>query len=89
MLAPAATQMLIQMVTEPPGPKFSFTPREMEVLDMLRLGLSNKEIAERLTVSRATVKFHISSIFSKLGANSRTQAVSIAHKAGIFGLSRE
>ncbi len=84
VLAPDATQMLIQMVTEPPGPKFSFTPREMEVLDMLRLGLSNKEIAERLTVSRATVKFHISSIFSKLGANSRTQAVSIAHKAGIF-----
>lgn len=84
VLAQEATQMLIQMATEPPGPTFNLTPRELEVLQMLRLGLSNKEIAERMTVSRATVKFHISSLFSKLNANTRTQAVSIAHKYGLI-----
>jgi len=84
VLAQEATQMLIQMATEPPGPTFNLTPRELEVLQMLRLGLSNKEIAERMTVSRATVKFHISSLFNKLNANTRTQAVSIAHKYGLI-----
>ena len=52
--------------------------REREVLGLLVQGLSNKEIAERLFVSVATVKYHVRVLFSKLGANSRAEAVALA-----------
>ena len=58
------------------------TGREQEVLAMMGEGLSNKEIASRLAISTHTVKFHISSILGKLGAASRTEAVSIGVKSG-------
>jgi DNA-binding NarL/FixJ family response regulator len=58
------------------------TEREQEVLAMMGEGLSNKEIASRLAISTHTVKFHISSILGKLGAASRTEAVSIGVKSG-------
>ena len=51
------------------------TTREREVLEMLAEGLSNKEIARRLKISEHTVKFHVASIFAKLGASTRTEAV--------------
>jgi DNA-binding CsgD family transcriptional regulator len=51
------------------------TPREIEVLAALRDGLSNKEAARRLAISPHTVKFHIESLFKKLGAASRAEAV--------------
>ena len=58
------------------------TEREQQVLTMLAEGLSNKEISSRLNISTHTVKFHISSILGKLGAASRTEAVSIGIRSG-------
>ncbi len=51
------------------------TPRELEILELIAAGLSNKEIAERVHVSENTVKTHSSRVFDKLGARRRTQAV--------------
>ena len=59
------------------------TPRELEILSLLAAGDSNKTIADRLSLSVHTVKFHISSILSKLGASSRTEAVALGLKLGI------
>ena len=59
------------------------TPRESEVLQMLANGLANKEIAARLSISEHTVKFHVASILGKLGAGSRTEAVSLGIRRGI------
>jgi DNA-binding NarL/FixJ family response regulator len=58
------------------------TDREQQVLSMMADGLGNKEIAARLGISTHTVKFHISSILGKLGAGSRTEAVSIGMRTG-------
>jgi NarL family two-component system response regulator YdfI len=60
------------------------TPREREVLDMLAEGLSNKEIAWRMKISEHTVKFHVSSIFSKLRASTRTEAVMHGIRQGLI-----
>jgi DNA-binding NarL/FixJ family response regulator len=59
------------------------TPRENEVLQMLASGLANKEIAARLVISEHTVKFHVASILGKLGAASRTEAVSLGIRRGL------
>jgi NarL family two-component system response regulator LiaR len=79
-LAPEAAQALIQSTRRPQTPGYDLTERELEVLALMIEGLSNPEIAERLIVSRSTVKFHVSNILSKLGAASRTEAVSLALK---------
>ncbi len=60
--------------------------RELEVLDVIAEGLSNKLIAHRLGISEHTVKTHVASIFAKLGAASRTEAVSIAIRRGLVML---
>jgi len=62
------------------------SPREIEVLRMIAEGLGNKEIASKLRISDHTVKFHISSIFAKLGASSRTEAVTIGIRGGMIML---
>ena len=59
------------------------TPRESEVLQMLASGLANKEIATRLAISDHTVKFHVASILGKLGAASRTEAVTLGIRRGL------
>jgi DNA-binding NarL/FixJ family response regulator len=59
------------------------TRREREVLQMLASGLGNKLIAARLVISEHTVKFHVASILGKLGAGSRTEAVSIGIRRGL------
>jgi NarL family two-component system response regulator YdfI len=59
------------------------TPRESEVLQMLASGLANKEIAARLGISEHTVKFHVASILGKLGAGTRTEAVSLGIRRGL------
>jgi NarL family two-component system response regulator LiaR len=60
------------------------TPRELEVLQLIAEGLSNKEMAERLFVSENTVKTHTSRLFDKLGASRRTQAVQVAKSQGLI-----
>jgi len=60
------------------------TPREIEVLGMIAEGLGNKIIAARLGISEHTVKFHIASIFAKLNAGSRTEAVTIGIRQGLI-----
>ncbi len=78
-LAPEAAQVLIQATRLPAeNIGFDLTEREREVLVLMTQGLNNIEIADRLVVSKSTAKFHVSSILSKLGSTSRTEAVAIA-----------
>ncbi len=79
-LSPEAAEALIQGVREPQPPAYELTDREVEILTLMVQGLPNNEIAERLFVSRSTVKFHVSNILSKLDVKSRTEAVALAIK---------
>ncbi len=65
-------------------PVEEITPREIEILRMLARGLMNKEIAAELGISEHTVKFHISSILDKLGAATRTEAVTLGIRRGLI-----
>jgi NarL family two-component system response regulator YdfI len=62
----------------------SLTPREIEVLRMLAEGLANKNIAWKLGISEHTVKFHVGSLFTKLNASSRAEAVAIGMRQGLI-----
>lgn len=62
----------------------SITPREMEILELIARGMSNREIAEKLFVSENTVKTHSSRVFDKLGARRRTQAVQLGKEFGLL-----
>ena len=64
--------------------QLGITPREMEILEAMAAGLSNREIAERLFVSENTVKTHAARLFDKLAARRRTQAVQYAKEAGLI-----
>jgi NarL family two-component system response regulator LiaR len=84
-LAPEAVQALIQSTRRAPKVGFDLTDREHEVLALMTEGMSNPEIAEELMVSRSTVKFHVSNVLSKLGADSRTEAVAVALQHDLVG----
>jgi DNA-binding NarL/FixJ family response regulator len=64
----------------------TLSPREREVLNLVASGLPNKAIARSLGISDHTVKFHVSSVLAKLGASSRTEAVTLATRLGILSL---
>ncbi len=69
-----------------PVPPGDFTKREREVLGLLSEGLSNRAIAERLSISRHTVKFHVNALLQKLGVEGRTEAVVRAARLGLVVL---
>jgi two-component system, NarL family, response regulator YdfI len=78
-------------LTAPPrlaldAPTDPLTARELEVLGLLAQGLPNKTIAQRLIISEHTVKFHVGAILAKLGAASRTEAVTLAARQGLLML---
>jgi DNA-binding CsgD family transcriptional regulator len=64
--------------------ELGITPRELEILDLIAKGLSNREIAEKLFVSENTVKTHSSRLFDKLSAKRRTQAAQIGKELGLI-----
>jgi DNA-binding NarL/FixJ family response regulator len=91
LLAPAVTRRLLERFagtlpergSGPPPALQMLTERELEVLRLLAGGCSNAELAERLFLSEATVKTHVSSILRKLGLRDRVQAVTVAYDAGL------
>ena len=84
LLTPAVTAMLMRSIREPRTQKPS--AREVEVLELVRKGLSNKGIGRELHISEATVKTHLIHVFGKLGVDDRTAAVSVALERGILRL---
>lgn len=88
VLGPDLSTSFIPPVSEPfvyPTPS-DITPREPEVLSLLAEGLPNKGIASHLGISEHTVNFHVNAILGKLGAQSRTEAVTLATRRGLIVL---
>jgi DNA-binding NarL/FixJ family response regulator len=94
LLAPSVTRRLIADVVsrapdrEPLVGLDELTPREREILGLVGSGMSNDEIADRLTISKATAKTHVSRIMGKLEARDRAQLVVIAYESGLVTPSR-
>ncbi|GAA3137002.1 DNA-binding response regulator [Streptosporangium carneum] len=91
LLAPSITRRLVERFARrdeakavPHRDLSELTPRELEVLRLLATGLSNAELADRLTLSPTTVKTHVTHILSKLGLRDRVQAVVLAYETGLI-----
>jgi two-component system, NarL family, response regulator LiaR len=84
-LSPVATRLLIQSKAQRTLEDFKLSDRETEILELMAEGITNQEIAERLSISISTAKFHISSVLRKLGASSRTEAVKLAYQHKLVG----
>jgi len=82
-LAPEVTKALIRIKTSPVKPGADLSLREQEVLALIVEGLSNEQIAERLVISPATARHHVSACIQKLGATNRAQASAMAVKLGL------
>ncbi len=83
LLGSAVTSRLLEHIEQGDERPSDLTPRELEVLALLASGLKNAEIADELFISERTVKFHVSSILAKLGAENRTEAARIAVRRGL------
>jgi NarL family two-component system response regulator LiaR len=81
--APEVTQALIRARSGDPKPGHDITQREREVLALVVEGLTNSEIADRLSISPATARHHVSACISKLGAANRAQAAALAVEHGL------
>ena len=86
-LSAEAVEALVCPPASPKGLGQDLSPREREVLELLAEGLSNADIAKQLFVSIAAVKYHVSSILSKLGATNRTEAVALALQHNLLSKS--
>ncbi len=86
LLQPLVASKLLRQVSTPHPAPAALSAREAEVLRMLAQGKTNKEIAAVLVISERTVKFHVRSVFGKLGATNRTEAVSMAVQRGLVTL---
>lgn len=83
-LSPRIAAKLVKGVTRPGGRTGLLSARERGVLRLVAAGLSNRHIAEALSISERTVKFHVTAIFNKLGAENRAQAVALAAERGLL-----
>jgi NarL family two-component system response regulator YdfI len=85
-LLPSAVvdKVVARLSTPRPVPSGSLSEREQEVIALLAQGASNKEISLRLQITERTVKAHVTSIFNKLGVNSRAEAVAVALRQGLL-----
>lgn len=84
LIDPSVTARLLNHMREPEEPSIELTPRENEVLELVAVGLTNREIADHLYISERTVKFHVSSLLEKLDAANRTEAASRAARLGLI-----
>jgi len=91
LLSPSITRRLVERFARPEGDAApisgdlsALTPRELEVLRYVARGLSNAEVAERMTLSEATVKTHLARVFAKLELRDRVQAVVVAYETGLI-----
>ena len=83
-LSPRIAAKLVTDVARPRGRTGLLSPRERGVLRLVAAGLSNRQIGKTLSISERTVKFHVTAIFNKLGAENRAQAVALAAERGLL-----
>ncbi len=90
---PSVARKVLKNVTQPHAmkksqTKLSLSPREEEILQLLTMGLSNSDIAQRLFLSEGTVRNYMSDLFSKLDVSDRTQAVLVALRSGLVDINK-
>ncbi|HXW06825.1 MAG TPA: response regulator transcription factor [Vicinamibacterales bacterium] len=83
-VSPDLSSRLIEGLQSQGRGRRSLTPREMMVLKLMASGLSNRDIAAALSITERTVKFHVTAILNRLGADNRTQAVALASRRGLL-----
>ena len=83
-LSPRIAAKLVKGVSQPRGRSGRLSARELGVLRLIAAGLSNRQIAATLSISERTVKFHVTALFNKLGADNRAQAVALAAERGLL-----
>ncbi|GGO62461.1 response regulator [Nonomuraea cavernae] len=86
VLSPSVATRLLGQVRAPAEP---LSARELEILDLVAQGTTNREVAARLFISEATVKSHLLHIYTKLGVNDRAAAVAVAFRRGLLDLERD